>query len=307
MKVGSKYLIVIAGPTAVGKTDLCVELAQYFEVPVISADSRQFFKEMSIGTAKPSIAEMQGVVHYFINSHSIAEPFNAGLYSEEALKLIDHLFTEKDYLILTGGSGLYIKAVCEGFDEMPQVEEETRNQLVSELSDNGLSPLLEELKKSDPVYYEQVDKANHQRILRALEVIRSTGVPFSFYRKNEKASRNFEIIKIGLERPREELYERINRRMDFMLEAGLEDEVKALIQYKSMNALQTVGYKEVFDFFDGIYDREEMIRLLKRNSRRYAKRQLTWFKKDKEYRWFNPVQKAEIIDFIEAESGRQKA
>ncbi|WP_367113563.1 tRNA (adenosine(37)-N6)-dimethylallyltransferase MiaA [Sporocytophaga sp.] len=305
--MGSKYLIVIAGPTAVGKTDLCVELAQYFEVPVISADSRQFFKEMSIGTAKPSIAEMQGVVHYFINSHSIAEPFNAGLYSEEALKLIDHLFTEKDYLILTGGSGLYIKAVCEGFDEMPQVEEETRNQLVSELSDNGLSPLLEELKKSDPVYYEQVDKANHQRILRALEVIRSTGVPFSFYRKNEKASRNFEIIKIGLERPREELYERINRRMDFMLEAGLEDEVKALIQYKSMNALQTVGYKEVFDFFDGIYDREEMIRLLKRNSRRYAKRQLTWFKKDKEYRWFNPVQKAEIIDFIEAESGRQKA
>ncbi|WP_342665067.1 tRNA (adenosine(37)-N6)-dimethylallyltransferase MiaA [Sporocytophaga myxococcoides] len=304
--MGSKYLIVIAGPTAVGKTDLCVELAQHFAVPVISADSRQFFKEMSIGTAKPTAAEMKSVVHYFIDSHSIAEPFNAGSYSEEALKLIDHLFTEKDYLILTGGSGLYIKAVCEGFDEMPEVEEETRSQLVSELSDKGLSPLLEELKVSDPVYYEQVDKSNHQRILRALEVIRSTGIPFSFYRKNEKASRNFEIIKIGLERPREELYERINRRMDLMLEAGLEAEVKALIPYKNMNALQTVGYKEVFDFFDGIYEREEMIRLLKRNSRRYAKRQLTWFKKDKEYHWFNPAQKAEIIDFIKAESGMLK-
>ncbi len=303
----SKYLIVIAGPTAVGKTDLCVELARHFGVPVISADSRQFFTEMSIGTAKPTTAEMQGVVHYFIDSHSITEPFNAGAYSEEALKVIDHLFTEKDYLILTGGSGLYIKAVCEGFDEMPEVEEEVRNQLVSEFSDKGLSPLLEELKISDPVYYAQVDKANHQRILRALEVIRSTGVPFSYFRKNEKASRNFKIIKIGLERPREELYERINRRMDLMLEAGLEAEVKALIPYKNMNALQTVGYKEVFDFLDGIYDREEMIRLLKRNSRRYAKRQLTWFKKDKEYHWFNPVQKAEIIDFIEAGSGRRKA
>jgi tRNA dimethylallyltransferase len=305
--VQSKYLIVIAGPTAVGKTDLCVELAKHFEVPVISADSRQFFKEMSIGTAKPTIAEMQGVVHYFIDSHSIAEPFNAGAYSEEALKLIDHLFTEMDFLILTGGSGLYIKAVCEGFDEMPEIEEGTRNQLVSEYADKGLLPLLEELKMSDPVYYGQVDKANHQRILRALEVIRSTGVPFSFYRKSEKASRSFKTIKIGLERPREELYERINSRMDLMLEAGLEEEVKALLPYKNMNALQTVGYKEVFDFFDGIYDREEMIRLLKRNSRRYAKRQLTWFKKDKEYRWFNPVQKAEIIDFIEAESGRRKA
>ncbi len=302
-----KYLIVIAGPTAVGKTDLCIELAKHFEVPVISADSRQFFKEMSIGTAKPTTAEMQGVAHYFIDSHSIAEPFNAGAYSEEALKLIDRLFTEKDYLILTGGSGLYIKAVCEGFDEMPEIEEGTRNQLLLEYADKGLLPLLEELKVSDPVYYEQVDKANHQRILRALEVIRSTGVPFSFYRKNEKASRSFKTIKIGLERPREELYERINRRMDLMLEAGLEAEVKALMPYKNMNALQTVGYKEVFNFLDGMYDREEMIRLLKRNSRRYAKRQLTWFKKDKEYRWFNPVQKAEIIDFIKAESGRQKA
>lgn len=303
----NKYLIVIVGPTAVGKTDLCVELAKHFEIPVISADSRQFFKEMSIGTAKPSDEEMQGVVHYFINSHSISESFNAGAYSEEALKLIGNLFIEKDYLILTGGSGLYIKAVCEGFDEMPEVEEETRTQLTSEYSDKGLSPLLEELKMSDPVYYEQVDKANHQRILRALEVIRSTGVPFSFYRKNEKASRNFKVIKIGLERPREELYERINRRMDLMLEAGLEDEVKALIPYKKMNSLQTVGYKEVFDFLDGIYDREEMIRLLKRNSRRYAKRQLTWFKKDKEYQWFNPAEKADIIDFIKAESGMPKA
>lgn len=302
----NKYLIVIVGPTAVGKTDLCVELAKYFEIPVISADSRQFFKEMTIGTAKPSNEEMQGVVHHFINSHSITQPFNAGAYSEEALKLIDKLFAEKNYLILTGGSGLYIKAVCEGFDEMPEVEEEIRNQLVSEYSYKGLSPLLEELKVSDPVYFEEVDKANHQRILRALEVIRSTGVPFSFYRKNEKASRSFRVIKIGLERPREELYGRINRRMDLMLEAGLEEEVQTLIPYKNMNALQTVGYKEVFDFLDGIYDREEMIRLLKRNSRRYAKRQLTWFKKDKEYHWFNPAQKAEIIDFIVAESGMQK-
>jgi tRNA dimethylallyltransferase len=304
LKAGSNYLIVVAGPTAVGKTDLCIELAKYFEVPVLSADSRQFFKELNIGTAKPSKEEMQGVTHYFIDSHSIVESVNAGSYSEAALQLIEKLFKEKDYLILTGGSGLYIKGVCEGFDAMPEVDEAIRIQLASEYVEKGLNPLLEELKNADPVYYEQVDQANHQRVLRALEVIRATGVPFSFYRKNEKAPRSFKVIKIGLERPREELYDRINRRMDLMLEAGLEEEVKGLSAFKNVNALQTVGYKEVFDFLEGLYDREEMIRLLKRNSRRYAKRQLTWFKKDKDYRWFHPAQKDEIIDFIKAESGR---
>ncbi|WP_162427254.1 tRNA (adenosine(37)-N6)-dimethylallyltransferase MiaA [Pontibacter pudoricolor] len=294
-----KFVVIVVGPTAVGKTDLCVNLAAHFNTEVVSADSRQFYKEMQIGTAKPTIEEQKGIPHHFVNSHSIAEEYNAGAYEQDALLLLNTLFKEHDVVIVTGGSGLYVRALCEGMDEMPETDPGIRASLTAILEAEGLAPLLAQLEELDPAYFNQVDKANPQRVIRALEICLSSGQPYSSFRKSDKATRPFQTIKIGLTRDRQELYNRIDQRMDQMLQQGLPEEAKALYPFRTHNALQTVGYKEIFDYLEGKYDWEEAVRLLKRNSRRYAKRQLTWFTKHPdEYTWFHPQQWEEIVDFI---------
>jgi tRNA dimethylallyltransferase len=294
-----KHLIVVAGPTAVGKTALCVKFAKKLGTEIISADSRQFYKEMNIGTAKPTREEQEGICHHFVNSHTITQEFNAGDFEESTIGLLEKLYKSYDVVILTGGSGLYIRAVTDGMDEMPAVDLQVREKLQNLLTEQGLPILLDRLKQFDPVYYEQVDKANPQRVMRALEVCISSGQPYSAFRKSEKQMRPFNLIKIGLTRDREELYQRIDHRMDIMLEQGLLEEARSLYPYRDHNALQTVGYKEIFDFLDGVYGWEEAVRLLKRNSRRYAKRQLTWFHKHQDYTWFHPDQENEIWTYIQ--------
>ncbi|MEM9982162.1 MAG: tRNA (adenosine(37)-N6)-dimethylallyltransferase MiaA [Bacteroidota bacterium] len=294
-----KKLIVVVGPTAVGKTVLCVRLAKWFSTEIISADSRQFYKEMSIGTAKPTPEEMQAIPHHFVDSHTIHEEYSVGHFEKEALVTLQNIYQKKEVAILTGGSGLYTKVICDGIDDMPEADLALRQQLNQRLEKEGLAQLLKELKMYDLAYYKEVDRANPQRVIRALEVYLSTGKPFSSFRKQEKVDRPFECIKIGLNRTREELYERINHRMDLMLQNGLLEEVKALYAYRQHNALKTVGYKEIFDYLEGQYDWEECVRLLKRNSRHYAKRQLTWFKKDEAITWFHPEAYEEIVDFIQ--------
>ncbi|GAB4191099.1 MAG: tRNA (adenosine(37)-N6)-dimethylallyltransferase MiaA [Thermoflexibacter sp.] len=297
------YLITIVGATAVGKTSMAIRLAQYFDTEIISADSRQFYIEMNVGTAKPSAEELKAVKHHFINSHHIDNEYNAGQFEKDALVTLTEIFQRKRVAILVGGSGLYVKALCEGFDEMPEVAPTIRKSLQEEFAVKGLAPLLKELEQEDLAYYQLVDKANPHRILRALEVIRSTHSPYSLFRKKEnnenQTDRPFQIIKIGLDRPREELYQRIEERMDMMIEEGLLEEVKKLYQYKHLNAMQTVGYQEIIDFLDGKYDWEEAVRLMKRNSRRYAKRQLTWFRKDTQIQWFSPNTFDKIVAYIQ--------
>jgi len=296
-----KTLICIVGPTASGKTSLAISIAKHYQTEILSADSRQFFREMEIGTAKPTSEELSQVPHHFVNNKSILEEYDAGTYAEEALALLNKLFEEHEVVVLCGGSGLYIKAVCEGFDEIPQVPEAIRQKLNSELENFGLPNLVEKLEQIDPEYYQVVDKNNPQRVVRALEVFEATRLPYSSFRKSEKKARPFRIIKIGLDLPREELYGRIDARMDVMLSKGLLEEVKILIKYRHINALQTVGYSEIFDFLDGKYDWNECVRLLKQNSRRYAKRQLTWFKRDVTTHWFNPKNEGEIFRFLDSE------
>lgn len=300
-----KLLIVIAGPTAVGKTDLCVRLAQTLETEVISADSRQFYRELSIGTAKPSLEELKGVPHHFIDSHSIETLYSAGSFERDALALLEQLFQTKDVVILTGGSGLYIKAVCEGLDNLPETPPELRTQLMTRLETEGLAVLQAELQQLDPVYCTTNDLQNTQRVVRALEVCLLTGKPYSSFREKQVAQRPFRIIQIALERDRDELYHRIDARMDQMLAAGLVEEARSVIAFREHNALQTVGYKEIYDYFDGAYDYAEMVRLLKRNTRRYAKRQVTWFKHQGDFRWFHASDFEGILSYIsEARSPR---
>lgn len=294
-----KRLIVIVGPTAVGKTSLSIQLAKRYKTEIISADSRQVFREMTIGTAKPTAQELTEVRHHFVNYKSIDESYDAGKYGQEALSLIDHLFKDFDWLIMCGGSGLYIRSALEGFDAMPDVSSETREQVINEYQRNGLTWLQSQVEAGDPVYYKEMDHKNPQRLMRALEVMRTTGKPVSAFRKNEKKNLNFDVIKIGLELDRDTLYQRIDERVDKMIDQGLIDEVSDLYPKKSLNALQTVGYQELFGYFDGAYDREETISLLKRNSRRYAKRQLTWFKRDKTTKWFSPFEFDKIIEFLD--------
>lgn len=293
-----KYLIVIAGPTAVGKTTITIKLARYFDISVINADSRQVYREMSIGTAKPSIGEMAGVHHYFIGSKTLNDFFNAGIFEKEALAICDKVFSKKNLLILSGGSGLYINALCEGLDKFPAVNSDIRNNLNEEYEASGLEQLLEELRVNDPEYYNIVDMQNPQRVIRALEVIRASGKPYSLFRKRVVSERPFGIVKLGLNRDRSDLYDRINQRVDRMIEEGLFAEAKSLISFRNHNALKTVGYQEVFCHLDGKYDYNKAVSLMKRNSRRYAKRQITWFKRDLEYRWFHPDRFEEIVAFI---------
>ncbi|WP_425392443.1 tRNA (adenosine(37)-N6)-dimethylallyltransferase MiaA [Ekhidna sp.] len=295
---GKPILISIVGPTAVGKTELAIKIAGWLKTEIVSADSRQFYKEMTIGTAKPSKEELAMVPHHFIDSHSIQELYSAGEYGRDAIKMITNLHETNDVVVAVGGSGLYLKAIWDGFDEMPAIDPSIRIQLNEEFEKKGIDPLLEELKQHDPEYYDQVDQQNGQRVIRALEVIRGTGRSFSSFRANQNVDMPYDHLKIGLNMEREVLFDRINRRMDVMIDEGLFSEAEKLYKYKDHNALQTVGYSEIFAFMDGEYDKEEAVRLLKRNSRRYAKRQLTWFRKYEDIHWFEPGQFTEIKQLI---------
>lgn len=293
-----KRLIVIVGPTAIGKTDFAIRLAQYLNTQIISADSRQFYREMCIGTAKPSDEQLQIVPHYFINNLSIHQDYSCGDFEKDVLKTLEQLFLSFDDVIMVGGSGLFIKAVCEGIDEMPPENKLLREKLNLEFQTEGLENLLKQLKSLDPDYYSQIDHHNSQRIIRALEVSLSTGLPFSSFRTGKKTIRPFEIVKIGLNTERPILYNRINQRVDLMIEMGLENEAKGLYQFKNINSLQTVGYQEFFDFYEDKFTKEKAIELIKQNTRRFAKRQLTWFNKDKEINWLQPDEFEKALEIL---------
>ncbi len=298
MTMSTKRLIVIVGPTGSGKTDLSITVAEYFHAPIISTDSRQFYRGIPIGTAQPDAEQLQRVEHHFIASRELTDDFNCGAYEAEALQSLGQLFQKHDVVVAVGGSGLYVKALCEGMDNMPEVTPELRESLAQRLSEEGLEALCEELRERDSEFYEQVDLKNQARVVRALEVCIASGRPYSSFRTGERRKRNFDIIKIGVDMPREELYERIDRRVDIMMEQGLEQEARSVSHLRHLNSLQTVGYREMFDYFDGITTREEAIELIKRNSRRYAKRQLTWFRRDEEIAWFNPKESEKIVEYI---------
>lgn len=293
-----KSLLVVVGPTAVGKTALAIQLAQHFQTEILSADSRQFYREMAIGTAKPSPEELAMVPHHFVDSHSLAEPYSAGDFESQALAKLTELFQVHDQVVMVGGSGLFIKAVCEGLDNLPKAEAGVRERLNAEFEQDGIAGLQARLASLDPVYYAAVDQQNPQRIIRALEVCESTGQPFSSFLTKAQQQRPFQIITIGLNMPRPLLYDRINRRVDIMMEAGLVEEVRSLIEYRALPALMTVGYSEIFDYFDGQLTLAEAVDKIKQNSRRYAKRQLTWFNKDPNTSWFEPHEIDAVIDFV---------
>lgn len=283
-----KKIWVVTGPTAVGKTNLTVQLAKKLGAPIVSCDSRQFYKELSIGTAKPTPEEMDGVPHYFIDSHTLNEPLTAGTYESESVELIDQLLTQFPTVVVTGGSGLYLQALLFGIEEKPEVPESISKALQLRFEQEGLEILAEELKELDPVYYEQADVQNSRRVIRALEVIKATGKPFSSFQKGEPKARNWEADIFILIREREELYDRINQRVDIMMHDGLLQEVESVLPYRKLPVMNTVGYQEFFDYFEGNADLETCVELIKRNSRRYAKRQLTWFRRLENANWIHP-------------------
>lgn len=294
-----KTLIAIVGPTAVGKTAMAISLAQYFKTEIISADSRQFYREMTIGTAKPDAEELAGAPHHFINSHSIRQDYSAGDFEREALLRLNELFKQHDVVIMVGGSGLFVRALCEGLDDLPKAGEEVRERLNSEMEQLGIEQMKERLKTIDPAYYKVADIDNPQRVVRALEVFEATGKPMSFYHRKDVDKRPFDILTIGLNMERSQLYARINLRVDRMMETGLLEEVKSLIPFRSKPALLTVGYAELFDYLDGNISLGDAVDKIKQNSRRYAKRQITWFKKYGDTFWFQPTETGDIIDFIQ--------
>jgi len=292
-------LIVIAGPTAVGKTAFAIALAKKLNTVILSADSRQFYKEISIGTAKPSVQELNEVQHYFINSHSIHDEYNVGKYETEAITLITQLFQNHNELILVGGSGLYVDAVTKGFDKLPDADKDVREKITTLLNNEGIEALQNLLKKLDFDYYKKVDLNNPQRLSRAIEVCLTTGKTYSSFRQGNKKERSFNIIKIGLNIEREKLYQQINNRVDTMIEQGLLDEVKQLLPYQHLNSLQTVGYKELFDYLNNKTDLNIATDIIKQNTRNFAKRQLTWFRKDTSIHWFEPNDFENIFDFLQ--------
>jgi tRNA dimethylallyltransferase len=298
-----KYLIVITGPTGIGKTGVAIQLAKHFNSEIISSDSRQIFKELNIGTATPHPHELSEIKHHFIHTHSITENYNASKYETEALQLIEQLFVKFDILFLTGGSMLYIDAVCKGIDEIPDADPEIRSRLKLRLENEGIETVRLQLKQLDPDYYGIVDLKNPNRIIHALEICMTTGKPYSSFRTNPLKKRPFEIIKIGLDCDRQTLHNLINSRVDKMIKEGLENEVENLLPYKSLNALNTVGYREFFDYFDGKTSIDTAIELIKRNTRRYARKQLTWFRNDQQMQWFQPNNITGIIEFIEQKTG----
>ena len=294
----AKTLIVITGPTAVGKTQLCLDIARHFDIPIINADSRQIYKELSIGTAKPTAEEQQQVKHYFVGTLSLQDYYSASLFESQVTSLLDALFLHSDYALMAGGSMMYIDAVCDGIDDIPTIDDETRATMKRRLAEEGLPKLCEELQRLDPEYYEIVDRQNPKRVVHALEICTMTGQTYTSFRKRNKKARPFDIVKIGLNREREELYQRINARVDAMMQQGLLKEAENLYSLRELNALNTVGYKELFEYFNGRWPLEEAVECIKGNTRRYARKQLTWYKKDPQIRWFHPDQKKEIIDYI---------
>lgn len=300
----SGTLIAIVGPTAVGKTSLSIQVARHLNAEIVSADSRQIFRELTIGTAKPSPAELADVNHHFINSHSIHDQLDAASFGRGALTVINTLFEKHRFVIMCGGSGLYVRAVLDGFDEIPEIPPGIREDIQFHYQASGLQWLQERMKTLDPGHFERIDQQNPQRLMRALEVRIATGQSIAtFQRKKPHHDHNFGVIMIGLELPREELFQRIDQRMDAMIAEGLFEEAREFYPLKDLNALQTVGYQEIFGYFDGLYNRDEAIRLLKRNSRRYAKRQLTWFRRDPRTTWFSPHDIGAIVDFIDRQQG----
>ncbi len=298
MPSNSKYLIVLLGPTGVGKTDLSITLSYAFDAPILSADSRQFYREMRIGTATPSKETLNAAPHHFVGNKSVAERYSCGMFELDVLSHLENIYNSHQSAMLVGGSGLYIDAVCNGIDDFPAPDTDLRKELYQQLSIEGIDSLRKQLQLLDPDYYNQVDLKNTQRILKAIEVCLQTGRPYSSFRTQPNKPRPFIPIKIGLNRTREELYQRINNRVDSMITDGLLAEVKGLYEFKHLNSLNTVGYKEMFDFLDGKISFDETVDLIKRNSRRYAKRQITWWTRDKEIVWFHPEQVDLIIDYI---------
>ncbi|HAM09018.1 MAG: tRNA (adenosine(37)-N6)-dimethylallyltransferase MiaA [Bacteroidetes bacterium GWE2_41_25] len=298
-------LIVLVGPTGVGKTDIAVDLASEMKCEIISADSRQFFREMKIGTAVPSDHHLIKVRHHFIRFIPVDTYYSSSLFERDVLDLLHGLFLKNNRALMAGGSGMYIDAVCHGTDDIPDVDQEIRNKYIAMYHESGIEGLRTALKLLDPEHYSKVDLKNYKRIIRALEICESTGRPYSSFLLKQKRARDFRIIKIGLERNREDLYTRINSRVDKMIQEGLEDEARELYGYKNMNALNSVGYREFFDFFEGKISKDKAIELIKRNSRRYAKRQITWWAKDDDIHWFHPDEKDEITRFVkESVSGK---
>lgn len=301
-----KQLIVVVGPTGSGKTDLSIRLARHYGAPILSTDSRQFYRGLAIGTAQPTAAQLQAAEHHFIASHAVDDDINCGSYEVQALACLERLYARHDRVIAVGGSGLYVRALCEGMDDLPQADEALRGALMRRLEDEGTEALAEELRRLDPAYYEQVDRRNPARVVRALEVCLQTRRPYSEQRTGRRRERPFGIVKIGVDLPREELYARIDLRVEAMLAEGLEAEARAMLPHRHLNALRTVGYREFFDFFDGRISRDEAVEQIKRNSRRYAKRQLTWFRRDPQVQWFRPEETEAIIACVDAASAAEE-
>ncbi len=295
-----KYLIVVVGPTGIGKTKVSIEIAKHYKTEIISADSRQIFKELKIGTATPSDEELREVKHHNIASYSIHDYYSSWEFEQDALQLSAELFKTHNQIVLTGGSMMYIDAICKGIDEIPTIDPELRDNLMKLYNEEGIESIRRQLKQLDPDFYTQVDLQNHKRVIHAVEVCLMTGKPYSSLRTNTVKKRPFNIIRVGLELDRDEIYNRINLRVDQMVEMGLIEEAKQFYPSKDLNSLNTVGYKELFAHFDGEYDLDKAIELIKRNTRRYAKRQLTWFKKDTETKWFRPDEITNIISHIDS-------
>lgn len=294
-----KTLVVVLGPTGVGKTELCLQIAERLGIPIVNADSRQIFKELPIGTAAPTIDQQQRVTHYFVGNHHIQDYYSASMFEQDVMKLLPTLFLHQDVALMTGGSMMYIDAVCNGIDDIPTVRNDIRELMKQRLQEEGLEALVEELRQLDPEHWAIVDKKNPRRVVHALEICHQTGKTYTSFRRNEKAQRPFRILKIGLNRDRQELYERINQRVMMMMDEGLEQEARNVYPHKELTSLHTVGYKEMFAYFDGEIDRQEAIRQIQSHSREYMRKQLTWFKRDPEIHWFHPDNIKEILNYID--------
>lgn len=294
----TKTLVVILGPTGVGKTDTCIRVAKHFNVPIINADSRQIFQEIPIGTAAPTQVQQQEIKHYFVGNHHLDDYYSASMYEQDVLSLLEKLFTSQDIALMSGGSMMYIDAVCNGIDDIPTVDEQTRQWMKQRLHDEGLPALVEELRQLDPIHYDFVDKNNPRRVVHALEICHMTGKTYTSFRTNKIKERPFQIIKIGLNLPREELYQRINQRVLNMIQEGWVEEALKVYPKRELNSLHTVGYRELFDYLDGLYTLDEAIDKIQSNTRRYMRKQLTWFKRDQKIRWFSPNNIEEIINYI---------
>lgn len=305
----SKTLVVLLGPTGVGKTDLSIRLADTFRMPIINADSRQIFREIPIGTAAPTAEQLARVKHYFVGTHQLTDYYSASAYEQDVLRLFKPQPEGEglEMALLTGGSMMYIDAVCNGIDDIPTVDDQTRDWMKQRLADEGLPALVEELRTLDPEHYEIVDRQNPRRVVHALEICHMTGRTYTSFRTNTKKERPFRIIKIGLNRPREELYNRINLRVDQMMADGLLDEARHVYPLRHMNALNTVGFKELFAYLDGVWTLQEAVERIKGNTRRYMRKQLTWFKRDDQIAWFHPQQEGEIISFIQQQLDSQQS